>query len=690
MIKRLFTSLFAGAVLLAGASAEAKTPVITDMPDITVGDNDAWQLTTAKTFVFTDAFNFDSKVKFAGTATVANLKWSFAEAGTAQWYTINGINPAAVGATAMVAYEGSATVKNPTNNLRASAGATFRDIVLSPVGGGSPTPAQITEHAAGKVVRFYVTDGTGVAKRDVIVKSVAGLSSAVLPANRVTFHATKGMNGLLTDPGVGTHALNPTAGWWWANDVNNYGRNGTPGAHAYVAASQAIEIKSGTNEPDTARTQLGYVNATMTENDNNRLKWSDIGANATEASSKIVRAKFWVYAGGQSAAGKPANSVQIPSVRFKLQTGYNVANCLEVLPGQLNWNALVGTAFDAAATAQLAASREIAPSTDPTNPSAYRVDFKPRNAAWIYTNNQQASNDFSFMRQVELYQNMPCMNGSLFLTESWIGTYPASALDITGKTAMATYGAAAMQNFGTSAIYSNIQHNASAGVLNGAANFQAKIYTDMLNANVPVGTVSYDTRVAMTYTAGVGTLLDLRGYTRNVANSSMAVLALDVNTISKTWGTIAAADYVTVPRVARDKMYLVRYTVTTPLTDATKQPGIMFRATVGNIFGQRLEINSWSTGQTALQKAYIASCMPTAADTVYESIVQSPMNSEIKLTQPTWDAAPAFGAANTSLVRAFSVFGITLLNTQSGANADETGAVTLKQVQFFEFNQISD
>ena len=80
MKKGLVTALFVGAIAFSGIGAYAATPVIGNLPDVTVGDLDAPNCVGSgqNVFVFTNAFRFDAYVTDADTPA-GNLLWSFDE-----------------------------------------------------------------------------------------------------------------------------------------------------------------------------------------------------------------------------------------------------------------------------------------------------------------------------------------------------------------------------------------------------------------------------------------------------------------------------------------------------------------------------------------------------------------------------------------------------------------------------------
>lgn len=692
-MKRLLTSLFAGAMLFAGLNAEAKVPVISALPDIQIGNMEDFDPSGPKMFVFTNAFDFDTKVLYKGAAAnVADLNWSFAEFNdpdnsTHQWFTINSVDPIAVGDSAVVAAENAKTPNNPgVKDIRAAGtGATFRDVVLSPASGDAPTPEQLSQHALGKIVRFYVSDGAGVAKKDVLVKSVDGAyDETSYPEYDVDIWRVDDMDGVTIS---GTSST--SADWWWTKTTMNIGMTAMPDP-LYSSSAKAIQLRTGTNNLDSTKTKLGYLTLDLVDNVANRLKWSDIGATAEIANTKIVRAKYWIYAGGQSSSGQPAQTIQIPNVRFKIQTNYMIANALEVFPGNINQFAASGTQMR---PQDYELVKQIAPSTDSANPSAYRVDMKPFNASYIYANNLQSNQDFAFMRAVELYQNMPFMNGSLYLTESWVGTYSAEALAPANGTLMKTFSGDALKNWGTSTSYTTAQQNADTTFNNGATYYSGITYTGLgKDTSNPLGTQSTDlTKTKVTWSS-TGVALDARSFQPSASNGTVGLLVAEIPIIAKASGSWTAADYANVVRVARDKVYMLRFTANNPYVAAANMPDIQFRGSVYFYWTQRFEVNAANTfGDSATGKKdlYIRSCMPGSTAKTYDVILQSPMNSEIQADQSLWDAAPGYGVAQVSDIRNIGIIGVSMIDTLSG-NDNEKGYMNLSKVEVYEFDLVED
>lgn len=121
---------------------------------------------------------------------------------------------------------------------------------------------------------------------------------------------------------------------------------------------------------------------------------------------RIVRAKYYLYAGGQD------RTIDIPAVRLRAAIRFAQTSMLEVY---------THTSLDPGATPF---STELAPSTDPDRPSLYRVDFDPIDVPALIGN---AATE-GIMRAFEAYTTDISDQGYVAMTESVLGTYPAGAL----------------------------------------------------------------------------------------------------------------------------------------------------------------------------------------------------------------------------------------------------------------------
>lgn len=122
-----------------------------------------------------------------------------------------------------------------------------------------------------------------------------------------------------------------------------------------------------------------------------------------------VRAKFYMFAGGQQ---NPSDLNQIPNLRVRAATRFAVSSILEIFH-HLN-----------ADPANNAWASELRPSTDPTRPSLYQVDFDPVDVPYLV----DSGSTEGVMRAFEAYALEPQENGYVAMTESVIGSYPKEML----------------------------------------------------------------------------------------------------------------------------------------------------------------------------------------------------------------------------------------------------------------------
>lgn len=148
-----------------------------------------------------------------------------------------------------------------------------------------------------------------------------------------------------------------------------------------------------------ARTRI----AGLMTNRPNWLPYSSVG------SDNYVRAKFYVYTGGQT---NPADTNEIPNVKLRVSNRFAVSAMLELMhhqsvdPGNQPY------------------AGELRPSTDPANPSLYRVDFDPVDVPYLAT----STTNEGISRGFEAYCFEPQENGYIALAESHIEAYPRALL----------------------------------------------------------------------------------------------------------------------------------------------------------------------------------------------------------------------------------------------------------------------
>jgi len=388
MKKGLLAGLLLTSVTFVGANAFAAAPVISNIPDVIIGDAEDNVGTDNNFFVFTNAFNFDNFVSDLDTPK-ASLQWSFDEGDDAvapnqRWFTINGKQAVHLGSSE-IATSGN-TGHNPpapANELRSvSQFASFRDIIFSPGSGPAqqfpaPTEPDKSDHAAGKVVTFYVSDGTNVASKSILVATRDNQNDALSGGSQFTV--------LYDDPLTGTATSS------WGTDVIV----GTGSTNDFDGANGAIRSRVSTSAVGYYRIASWFTTGAPI------LPYGSIG------STNWVRGKFYVYRTGQS----PNQANVMPAIRMRLMQRFVIASTLEV------WSHVPDDATFEPLGAQ------IAPSDNPAAPSVYRVDFDPPEIPQN-VNNPSSEGILAYFAAYSS-ANDPVANGYVALTELVLGTYPA-------------------------------------------------------------------------------------------------------------------------------------------------------------------------------------------------------------------------------------------------------------------------
>lgn len=163
MKKGLYLTLALVTIAFLSTSAYSVTLTIDEIPDIIIGDMEAFDEAAhtqdANLFEFTEVFVFDDVLSFSDESTdFANVKWSYAEfddfGGALQtpgsnWIEVNQTDP----------LSNLATIWNPPTDISQTPEANFRHIALSPPPGDYyPEPdAQYLAENGGRVIDFFAT-----------------------------------------------------------------------------------------------------------------------------------------------------------------------------------------------------------------------------------------------------------------------------------------------------------------------------------------------------------------------------------------------------------------------------------------------------------------------------------------------------------------------------------------------------
>lgn len=422
----------------------------------------------------------------------------------------------------------------------------------------------------------------------------------------------------------------------------------------FDSANQAIRVRVSS---DATR----YRIAGWLTNQNNWLPYYSVG------SSNFVRGKFYVYATGQS---NPSQLNMIPNFRMRLANRFAVNSMLEVLP------------HSSATSGDEPISLELRPSTNPSKPSLYRVDFDPVDVPQLVNNPMTEG----ITRGFEIYALDPQDNGYVCLTECSVGIYPKAAVSVSGANLMwlATYAPT----------------TSSAGDLDPMKAGATLDRFSMIMSSTPGEFPIRDNGVYPNVTAGAGgvtvdsTTFDNQGGTR------VGVVQIDFSP------DVSAGQRV---RIEPNKQYMVRYHVTSS-QQSNLNPQMRLRVrTVRFAWTQKYEVGGAWAVNTAEHSALAAQALPGIGcmnpDKIgaenggwYTVLVHSPLNLDIRPDvsgtlaerMPNLMAQPGPGEAGTSLRDLKVAFD--MIDTMSpSVNASlEAGNFTLDRIEVYGFDQIPD
>lgn len=521
MKKGFLATLLAVAASVAGVTAShATAPTITPLPDVLISDLEDRGATQTNYFVYTNAFLFDTYV--TDETADSQLLWSFAEFSeapddpqtpttNAQWFRVNGLDPIGVGDAFVLneASNPSASVTagpSGTNNLRAvSPYASFRDIILTPGSGTlangaypEPHPTSLALHKQGKKVVFYVSDGQAVSQDEITVKVVEDRGDGLSLAGYVP---------------VVDNKFDGNAGNWYQFSVS------AGGTTAYDAANTALRATIPAGNGSALNIRLaGWREAQPGDSQfvtgSTNLKPNNIQP------GQLVRAKFHLYASGQSAA----NANNIPNLRLRVANRFAFAGLMDI-QGHDSSDAQIDPM-----------ARELTPSTSAANPSVYKVDMKvPTIPYWAANPNEVLYRAFEIIGEAAEAQE----NGSVSLTESSIGTYPVASLG----TATKVYDSDDLDGFGFTAgspywvgvVYDRNTITPVSATINGGASGTSLPQTPSsqisATASAANGITFNTTGVDDTQGIGVVAVDWLEGATEDAANGGSARLRLDVGKV---------------------------------------------------------------------------------------------------------------------------------------------------------------
>jgi hypothetical protein len=387
---------------------------------------------------------------------------------------------------------------------------------------------------------------------------------------------------------------------------------------------------------------------------------------ASVGTDRYVRAKFYVYATGQQ---NPGQLNTIPNFRMRVATRFAVNSMLEV-------NSHVNSA-----AGDEPVTLDVRPSTDPSRPSLYRVDFAPVDVPQLVNHPWTEG----ILRGFEAYCLDPQDNGDVCLAESSIGTYPRNWLTPeasslmwvkTYQTSPPTAGDFDLANPDTTTDVVSL-------VVTGDGTLPERDYT-----NVPTVTASAS-----------GLTLDSTVFDNYAHGYSIGTAQID----------LAAGDNSGRVRVEPGKQYVARFHVTsTQHSNLNPQLRLRMR-TLRFGWVQKFEIGGAWAINTPEHVALASQALPGIGcmnpDKLggenggwYTVLLHTPMNPDIRpdIEGTLWDkmpnlcAEPGPGSVSPSL-RDLKV-GVDLIDTMStSANKDlEAGNFTVDRIEMFSFNTIPD
>jgi hypothetical protein len=667
----LKTTLFAVVASIAGISSSyAAAPVITNLPDILIGDKEEMDAggSDSNFFVFTNAFRFADHVSDSDSDESA-LIWTFTEGdnpggGASQYFTVNGKNPVAVGADQIAALNPT-QYSAPINDVSSGEEwAEFRNIVFSPESGTAPFPAPSThgatveqQHATGKSVTFVVADESGnLDDQTILVRTIDNVNDFASPVETGTYvkhvdnQFTTGSIGWV--PTIASPAAGQSTSWNTANTALHATINGT----------------------DTTNRIIGWLenNAAEDISGASHLKFSAV------APGKVIRAKFHVYATGQTGAG---NKNQIPNIRMRVGSRFGYGVMLDVLHS---------TPGDPEGTEK---AIDLAASPDNANPTIHRVDLVRPNLPFY---NTTAGLNEGVQRQFETFATKaePLQNGTIGLTESSLGVYDGPTISNDPSVLKKVYDPADLNGASRYYDFRQLQRGPALTLLamnangnNAGGSFGGQSWT-----GVPAGEI--------TVTAN-GSNSAMTVSTAGTADNKVAVATVDY--INGTNADIT--NHTARLRADTDKIYHVRFYATA--TGASSDNAMLrFRVRTAKFgYGARLEVgNPWNITNTrdATRASNIIGIqsLPGTGGSAgpFDVIMVSPLTSERTVPSLAAEDGPGAGPATRATGSRRDILpGVDIIDSLSNqywesttSDLQEKGNVTVSKIEIREYDREID
>jgi subtilisin-like proprotein convertase family protein len=395
------------------------------------------------------------------------------------------------------------------------------------------------------------------------------------------------------------------------------------------------------------------------------LPYSSVG------SSNYVRAKFYMYTGGQS---DPNRLDTIPNFKLRVANRFAVTADLQL------------TLHNAQDTPQLAYSSELRPSSNPQKPSIYRVDFDPVDVPFLQT----STTDEGILAGFDIFTLEPQDNGYIAMTELQFGTYPASLLSA--------------QNALQSKVY--------APDATGASGLHLQVPGDLSIYNLialpgPQGTPAQTDPLTPTGTTSEGTF--------GVTLDTRAVPADRIGVIDRAFfagNADGTAGYSQRIRSAENQVYKVRWHITSTQPTSNQSWIWLQQRSIKFAYSQTLELAGGYSSNSPNSLAVVRQTLPGIGclnpDKInpgenggwYTALLTSPMNRDIRpefsadspLTQrmPDITSLPGPGVDSTSnrdVKLATQVYDSISVGTGHEA---EGGFFTIDRIEVQAFNLIDD
>jgi hypothetical protein len=403
---------------------------------------------------------------------------------------------------------------------------------------------------------------------------------------------------------------------------------------------------------------------------NNRLDWLPYSSIGT---GNYVRGKFYIYAQGQSNPNEPR---EIPNFAIRLASRFAITAELQL------------TLHNADLPADAPASLELRPSTDPENPSIYRLDYDPIDIPFLQTSTSHEG----VMSGFNVFTLEDADNGYICLTELELGTYPTSLL--------------ADANALHTRVYEPTETDAgNMKIYNSASDL--RIYNFYSPPGTPIGApseIEQTGELAQDIQSSAGITID----SRNVLADRVGV----VEHAFYAGDSDGSPGYANRIRTSENRLFKIRYHVTSSIPTSDQSWLWLVQRTIKFSYTQSLQLGGGRSSNAANSLALVRQSIPGIGclnqDKIadenggwYTVLMNSPMNADIRpefapgtplsTRMPIISAMPGPGddqASNRDVKVQLTAYD-TLSNSTTGGE-QEHGLFTVDRVEIGEFNQIGE